>query len=126
MKKILYSQRLAPYFFIAPFVITLAVFWLVPLGRAFVMSTQEVLYGQASFIGLDNYRRLWNDRVFWQSLFNSARYMVLTLALLIPVPMILAAIVSSKIGSARVKGSSKRRCSCQRSPQWWWRASYSG
>ena len=104
MKKILYSQRLAPYFFIAPFVITLAVFWLVPLGRAFVMSTQEVLYGQASFIGLDNYRRLWNDRVFWQSLFNSARYMVLTLALLIPVPMILAAIVSSKIGSARVKG----------------------
>ena len=104
MKKILYSQRLAPYFFIAPFVITLAVFWLVPLGRAFVMSTQEVLYGQASFIGLDNYRRLWNDRVFWQSLFNSARYMVLTLALLIPIPMILAAVVSSKIGSARVKG----------------------
>lgn len=103
MKSILYSQRLAPYFFIAPFVITLALFWMVPLGRAFVMSTQEVLYGEASFIGLDNYERLWNDRVFWKALFNSVRYMVFTLALLIPIPMIFAAVINSKIGSARVK-----------------------
>ncbi|WP_200837485.1 carbohydrate ABC transporter permease [Ruania rhizosphaerae] len=103
MKKILYSQRLAPYFFIAPFVITLAVFWTVPLVRAFMMSFQEVLYGESTFIGTDNYERLWRDRVFWQALFNSVRYMLFTLALLIPIPMALAAIINSKIGSARVK-----------------------
>lgn len=103
MKKILYSQRWAPYFFIAPFVITLAIFWTVPLVRAFVMSTQEVLYGEATSVGLDNYERLWRDRVFWKSLFNSLRYMVFTLALLIPVPMLLAAIINSRIGSAKVK-----------------------
>ena len=102
-KNVLYSQRLAPYFFIAPFVITLLVFWAVPLVRTFIMSTQEVVFGEAAFVGTDNYERLWNDRVFWQALFNSARYMVLTLALLIPIPLVLAAVLNSKIGSGRLK-----------------------
>lgn len=103
MKQLLYSKRLAPYLFILPFLVTLAVFWVVPLGRSFVMSTQEVLYGQATFIGLDNYERLWQDRIFWQALFNSLRYMVLTLVLLIPIPLALAALINSNIGSARIK-----------------------
>ena len=103
LKSVLYSQRLAPYFFIAPFVITLLVFWAVPLVRTFIMSTQEVVFGEAAFVGTDNYERLWNDRVFWQALFNSARYMVLTLALLIPIPLVLAAVLNSKIGSGRLK-----------------------
>ena len=103
MKEILYSKRLAPYIFILPFLVTLAVFWVVPLGRSFVMSTQEVLYGQATFIGADNYERLLRDQIFWQAMFNSLRYMVLTIVLLVPIPLVLAAVVSSKIGSPRVK-----------------------
>lgn len=99
----LYNPRLAPYFFIAPFVITLLAFWMVPLARTFQMSTQDVLFGETSFIGADNYERLWNDRIFWQALFNSTRYMVLTIALLIPIPLVLAAVLNSKIGSPRVK-----------------------
>lgn len=104
MKQLLYSQRLAPYLFVAPFIVTLLAFWMIPIARSFVMSTQEVLYGQATYIGMDNYVQLWNDRVFWQAMFNSVRYMVLTLALLIPIPLVLAAVVSSKIGSPRIKG----------------------
>lgn len=103
MKQLLYSKKLAPYLFILPFLVTLAVFWVVPLGRSFVMSTQEVLYGQATFIGLDNYDRLWRDRIFWQALYNSLRYMLLTLVLLIPIPLALAALINSNIGSARIK-----------------------
>ncbi|MBO3083136.1 sugar ABC transporter permease [Cellulomonas sp. zg-ZUI188] len=104
MRALLYSQRLAPYFFIAPFVITLLAFWAVPLVRTFIMSTQEVVFGDASFVGADNYERLWRDRVFWQAMSNSARYMVLTLLLLIPVPLALAAVINSKLGSERLKG----------------------
>ena len=103
LKNLLYNPRLAPYFFIAPFVITLLAFWMVPLARTFQMSTQDVLFGETSFIGADNYERLWNDRIFWQALFNSTRYMVLTIALLIPIPLVLAAVLNSKIGSPRVK-----------------------
>jgi arabinosaccharide transport system permease protein len=67
------------------------------------MSTQNVLFGEATFIGADNYQRLWEDRIFWKALFNSARYMVLTIALLIPIPLVLAALLNSKIGNPRVK-----------------------
>ena len=103
LKSVLYSQRWAPFIFIAPFVITLLAFWLVPLARTFQMSTQEVLFGEATFVGADNYQRLWEDRIFWKALFNSTRYMVLTIALLIPIPLVLAAVINSKIGSPRVK-----------------------
>lgn len=103
MKNLLYSQRLAPYLFISPFLITLVAFWAFPLARTFMLSTQEVVFGETTFVGTDNYERLWNDRIFWLAMFNSARYMVCTLLLLIPIPLVLAAIINSKIGSDRVK-----------------------
>jgi arabinosaccharide transport system permease protein len=81
----------------------LALFWIIPVARSFVMSTQEVMYGQTTSVGMDNYARLWNDGVFWTAMSNSARYMALTLLLLIPIPMLLAAVVSSRLGSPRVK-----------------------
>ncbi|WP_223304751.1 carbohydrate ABC transporter permease [Cellulomonas sp. B6] len=102
-KNLLYSQRLAPYFFIAPFVITLLAFWAVPLVRTFVMSTQNVMFGEAAFVGTDNFERLWRDRIFWQAMYNSARYMVLTLVILIPVPLLLAVVINARLGSPRLK-----------------------
>ncbi|TFH72176.1 sugar ABC transporter permease [Cellulomonas sp. HD19AZ1] len=99
----LYSQRLAPYFFIAPFVVTLLAFWAVPLVRTFVMSTQNVMFGEAAFVGTDNFERLWRDRIFWQAMYNSARYMVLTLVILIPVPLLLAVVINARLGSPRLK-----------------------
>ena len=102
-KNLLYSQRLAPYFFIAPFVVTLLAFWAVPLARTFVMSTQNVMFGEAAFVGSDNFERLWRDRIFWQAMYNSARYMVLTLVILIPVPLLLAVVLNARLGSPRLK-----------------------
>lgn len=103
VKRLLYSKKLAPYIFVLPFVITLLVFWIVPIGRSFLMSFQEVLYGEGRYIGLTNYERMLGDRVFWTAMWNSFRYMVLTLVLLVPIPMVLAAIINSKIGSGRIK-----------------------
>ncbi|TFB16099.1 sugar ABC transporter permease [Microbacterium sp. 3H14] len=103
MKKLLYNQRLAPYLFILPFVLTVLVFWLVPVGRSVTMSFQEVLYGQATFIGTENYERLWRDQVFWKAMFNSIRYTLLTLVILVPIPMVLAAIINSRLGNSRIK-----------------------
>lgn len=104
MKRFLYSRSAAPYLFVLPFVITLLLFWIFPIFESFRMSTQQIYYGQAENVGLDNYRRLWSDSVFWKALWNSVRYMLLTLALLIPIPLVLAVIVSAKIGSDRIKG----------------------
>lgn len=103
MKKLLYSQKAAPYLFILPFVLTFAIFWAFPLGRSVMMSTQDILPGQVENVGLENYERLMNDRLFWLAMKNSLRYTVLTLLLLVPIPLFLAILVNSKIGSQKVK-----------------------
>lgn len=96
-KKFIYSKKVAPYVFILPFILTFLIFWIVPLGKAGVMSFQKILPGQTEWIGLDNYRRLLTDRVFLKAVMNSTKYMIGTLILLIPIPMMLAYMVNSKL-----------------------------
>lgn len=107
MKKFLYSKKAAPYVFILPFVVTFAVFWLIPLVKSGIMSTEKILPGQETFIGLDNFTRLFGDRVFKVAVMNSFKYMIFTLILLIPIPMFLACLVNSKLVSGKVSGKIK-------------------
>lgn len=102
MKKLLYSKKAAPYIFILPFVITFAVFWLVPIIKSCYMSTQKILPGQSTFIAPDNFTRLFGDRIFKIAVLNSFKYMILTLILLIPIPMLFACLINSKLAGSRL------------------------
>lgn len=42
MKKFFYSQKLAPYVFILPFVLTVIFFWAVPIANGVLLSFQDV------------------------------------------------------------------------------------
>ncbi len=103
MRSLLYSRKAAPYLFVLPFILTFGVFWAFPLGRSFVMSTQHILPGVTENVGLANFERLLGDRLFWLAMGNSLRYTVLTLVLLIPIPLLLAVLINSRIGSPRIK-----------------------
>ncbi len=94
-RKFLYSQKVAPYVFIAPFVITFLVFFAYSIVSMIIMSFQNVAGANTSFAGLSNYRILKNA-VFIKSLKNSAFYTVVTCAIMIPIPMVLAAMLNSK------------------------------
>lgn len=48
VKKMLYSQKVAPYVFVLPFVISLLVFWLYPLISGIVMSFQDISFWRFS------------------------------------------------------------------------------
>lgn len=104
IQRFFFSQKAAPYMFVLPFIITFLMFWLYPIIRSGIMSTQWIVPGRYEFVGLENYQRMFGDRVFWLAVRNSLRYMVLTIALLIPIPMALAILVNSRIGSDRLKG----------------------
>ncbi|ANY72294.1 carbohydrate ABC transporter permease [Paenibacillus ihbetae] len=98
IKKFLYSQKVAPYVFVLPFILVFLVFWVYPLGSSLGMSFQKIQLGQeASWIGLDNYEKLSGDGVFLKAVTNSAIYMVLTLLILIPFPMLFAVLINSKL-----------------------------
>jgi arabinosaccharide transport system permease protein len=64
------------------------------------MSFQEVLPGQVTFIGLDNYKELWNP-TFFKAMQNSSVYTALTLLVLIPLPLLLAVFLNSKLMVAK-------------------------
>ncbi len=92
---LLYSQKLAPYLFVAPFVLVFAIFYIYPVISSIIMSFQEVIPGQTHFIGLTNYKRLFNGDL-GQAVLNSVIYTLLSCAVVVPVPMLLAVFLNSK------------------------------
>ncbi|AJG99742.1 arabinose transporter permease [Clostridium beijerinckii] len=97
VKKFIYNKKVAPYVFILPFIFVFLLFFISPMVNTVIMSFQTVLPGSRKFVGLDNYVKLLGDKVFLVALWNSFKYMIWTLILLIPIPMILACIVNSKL-----------------------------
>lgn len=100
-KKLFYSQKIAPYIFVLPFILTFLVFWLIPICKAGVMSFQKILPGETEFVGLRNYEKLLTDKLFLKAVQNSLIYMIGTLLLLIPFPMLFAYMLNSKLMVAR-------------------------
>lgn len=95
MKRFLYSQKAAPYVFILPFVLTVVLFWVLPISNGVLLSFQDVLKDE--WVGLKNYKRLLSDVYFRKAVWNSTKYMIGTLVLLIPFPMLFANMLNSKL-----------------------------
>ncbi|OWR29421.1 arabinose transporter permease [Saccharibacillus sp. O23] len=97
IKRFLYSQKVAPYVFVLPFILVFLIFWVYPLGSSVTMSFQKITLGQeAEWVGLDNYTKLLGDKIFLKAVMNSAVYMLCTLLILIPLPMLLAVLINNK------------------------------
>ena len=100
-KNLLYSQKVAPYVFVLPFILSFSIFWIYPLITAFTMSFQKITPTATDWVGISNYTKLLKDKVFLLAVKNSATYMFFTLVLLIPFPMIFAVLMDSKIVKAK-------------------------
>ncbi len=95
LKSLLYSRKLAPYVFVSPFIISFLLFFLYPIVSSINMSFQEVLPGQTTYVGLDNFKNLFRGD-FKNAVFNSTIYTVITCLVLVPLPMLLAVFLNSK------------------------------
>ncbi len=101
LSSIFYSARLAPYVFVLPFLLAFLIFFLYPTISSFIMSLHDVIsLGNWEFIGLENYRSLDNIH-FYNALRTSTLYTILTIVMLIPLPMVLAVLLNSKLMLAR-------------------------
>ena len=90
-----YSWKVAPYFFVLPFIISFAFFWIYPLFSTVKMSFQSIQPGMITWVGIRNYTKLFHDTTFHLAVENSFLYMILTLVLLIPFPMLFACIMNT-------------------------------
>lgn len=93
------KQRLTPYLFLLPalLILGLTVFW--PALQAFYLSfTEYTLIGQApEWVGFKNFRRLWTDTVFWQTLWNTLLYLIFVVPILVVASLGLAILVNQKL-----------------------------
>lgn len=100
-KKMLYSQKTAPYVFTLPFLLSFLIFWVYPLISAFIMSTQDIGAISTTFVGFKNYGKLLKDTVFHTAMLNSFEYTVFTCLLLIPFPMLFAVLMDGNLVKAK-------------------------
>lgn len=90
--------RLTPYLFLLPAILVLAltVFW--PALHAFYLSfTQYNITELPSWIGWQNYQRLFADQIFWQTLGNTLLYLICVVPILVIAPLGLAILVNRKL-----------------------------
>ncbi len=93
----LYKYRY-PYIFIAPFFILFIIFFLIPTIRSFYLSMFKWEgFGIYSFVGFNNYVKLFHDNLFIQSLKNSSILMLGTMVPQIIFSVIFAVLIHSKL-----------------------------
>ena len=92
------QQKLTPYFFLLPalFLLGLTVFF--PAIQAFYLSFFNYdLLQPPTWIGLQNFQRLWSDITFWKTLKNTLLYILTVVPVLVIFPLILAILVNQKL-----------------------------
>ena len=100
------QQKIAPYLFIAPFYILFAIFMGYPLISSLIMSFYEMRGFQSRiFVGFGNFIDLFRDPIFWKSLWNTVYFALGTLILQLPIALLLAILLNSKL----VKGKNLLR-----------------
>ena len=98
----------AGWLFVAPAMLAIAVFFVVPVAAALAMSfTDFDIYALADlrnlrFAGLDNYARLLQTPLFWQALSNTFFFVLVGVPLSIAVSLAAALLLNSPL--ARFKG----------------------
>lgn len=98
-KRLLRGDKLIPYFFIAPALVILTVFLIVPVCMAAWYSINYfnmLKPNQIKFVGLENYVRLLKDPVFYTAIKNTFYFAIVLVPLQVFVSFCLALLVNQK------------------------------
>lgn len=96
------TRELAAWTFVAPALIAIGVFFFVPVAAALAMSLTDFdIYaladlGNLRFVGLENYRALLANPLFWQALANTVVFVVLGVPLSIATSLGTAMLLHSR------------------------------
>ena len=92
------SEKLAGWVFIFPAVVGTFIFIIIPVICSFGLSfTKWDLLNPIQFVGLENYRNLFVEPLFYKILINTIVFALSTSFLGVIIPLILACILNSKI-----------------------------
>lgn len=95
-------QNLAGWAFLTPATLMIAVMSFWPMIQAFILSFQKGKGNKLRFAGIDNYVRMFQDKVFMTSLGNTFFYLIIQVPIMLVLALILAQMLNNK--SLRCKG----------------------
>jgi multiple sugar transport system permease protein len=100
------KEALTGYLFIAPALIGFGLFFLVPAVRAIQISLNKWdLQSPMEYVGLQNFRELWNDPLFWNAAKVTFYYAVMNIPLQMILGLFLATAMSRAVKSFAVRGT---------------------
>ena len=106
-RKLVMRETVSSYLFLLPFLLFFVLFVIYPMFMCVFTSFFESKMGQEDiFIGIENYRRLFSDKVFWIALKNT---MVIVLVS-VPITCAFSLWVASVIRKMHVAATSVFRC----------------
>nr|WP_063776634.1 sugar ABC transporter permease [Microvirga massiliensis] len=95
---ILQSRGMTGFLFMLPALAFLLIFLTYPLGLGVWLGFTDTRIGRAgTFVGLENYQLLWDDSIFWLSVFNTLLYTVAASILKFALGLWLALILNEHI-----------------------------
>ena len=105
-KKVVFRSTWLPWVLIAPQAIIIVVFFFLPAGQALLQSVQQSdAFGTSvEWVGLENFRNLWNDPTYLASFYTTALFSTLVAVLGIGISLLLA-VFADRV----VKGTSAYR-----------------
>ncbi len=103
-KRVVFRSTWLPWVLIAPQVAVIAVFFFWPAAQALVQSVQQSnAFGTSvEFVGLDNFRNLWNDPTYLASFYTTALFSTLVAVLGIGIALLLAVFADRIVKGALV------------------------
>lgn len=95
------KRKLNGYFFIAPSLIGMGIFILLPFVFAMLISFTDWFHLQSisevDFLGIENYTRMFSNRYFLESLSNNFRYSFVSVPVSILIAVIIANFLNDKV-----------------------------
>jgi len=90
------KQSMTGWIFLAPAVLLIAIFSFVPMIKALILSFQSGKGANLSWAGLYNYTRMFQDKIFMQSLMNNFIYLIVQVPIMLVFGLILAAMLNNR------------------------------
>ncbi len=88
----------APYLFLSPFLIVFVVFVVLPLAWALGLSLfRTKLVGGRSFVGIDNYFKVFGDSKFWDGVHNVLAFGVVQIPIMLGIALLAALILDGDL-----------------------------
>ena len=93
-----FRRNVLPYLVVSPYLVHLGLFVLFPVIFSIVLTFHKWnIISPMEYVGLDNFARLFQDRLFWRALLNTLFFLVIHIPLQIVIALALAYFLNQKL-----------------------------